>query len=295
MRGGEVHMVLESVGFFDLFPERPARRLVVRIHADDVDDIVTRVTRGPGNGVAAAVGCEIETEFLARNGAHGGDNAVPVHFPRRRGGPAAMRVRGSVHLPAQHDHRIGHTETDQPSRQGAEVLVVPACRAFVQLTADDRVPDVVLVALQHGNVEYEQSVVPGLSPLGPVLQEVRGALDVGPQVPREIGVPDADIRTAEPGLEGGNALDSLGAVVEIGAHRGRGCPRRSACVRRTVRNWRSVRIGRCRTRGKEGGRDHTQARDRQPSATGSLEHIYAPCESEPLPRPRMVTLAQKYF
>lgn len=217
---GEVHVFLEAVGLFDLFVERQSGGLVVGVHPDDVDRVVTRITLRPGNGVPAAGRREVEPEFLPRHGPHRGDDSVPVLLPGLRVGPAPMGVRDAVHLPAEHDDRVRHLQLDEPLGELAEVVIELSGRALPQQLPDFGVGDVVLVALQHGHVEDEHPVVLLPPPVRPHVEEAGGALDVAPAVAGQIGVAHAQLGVAQPAAELGDPGHAAGAVVEVGAEDG---------------------------------------------------------------------------
>lgn len=129
-----------------------------------------------------------------------------------------MGVVEAVHLPAEHDDRVRHSEPDQTLGQALEVVVVLTLRAGAEQLGDRAVGDVGLVACQHGHVQDEQPIGSRLAPPCPAGQEIGCPLDVRPGVAGEVGVPGAHLGTAEPAREVLHLLDAGRVVVEIGAH-----------------------------------------------------------------------------
>ncbi len=180
----------------------------------------------PRHGVAAAVGRELEPEFLAGDGTHRGDDAVPVLLPVLRVGAAAVGVGDAVHLPAEDQDGVRDLQGDEPLGEGAEVVVELVSRAAPQQLADLTVGHARLVALLKRDVEDEHPLVVGVAPARPVLEEADVALDVLPVVTGQVGVAHAQFRAAEPAAELLHPLHAARVGGQEGAERRhalRGC------------------------------------------------------------------------
>ncbi len=219
MLRGEVDVLLQAVRVVDLVVEGLAGRLVVGVHPDDVDHVIARVALGPRHRVPPPARREVEAELLAGNRAHRRDDALPVRLPRRGIGAAPVGVGRAVHLPAEHDHRVRDAQPHQTLGEPGEVVVVLTGRTRPEQGADLAVGDPLLVALQHRYVQDEHPVRVRPLPLRPGFQERGGALDVHPQIARQVGVAHAQLGPAEPARQFGHAADPVRSVVQIRAVR----------------------------------------------------------------------------
>lgn len=196
----EIGVRLQAVRLGDELVEVVARRLVVVVHADDVDHVVARVALRPRDRVMAAVGREVEAEVLPLHRAHRGDDASPVGLPRGGVGPAPAGVGGAVHLPAEHDDRLAQARGHQPGGEQVEGLVEPAPHALGQEPRHDVVGQVALVRYDHRHVQRQLAPRPGGDPSGPGLQDEVRPGDGLPAVAGQVRTADLHL-AAQPGLE----------------------------------------------------------------------------------------------
>lgn len=185
--GRELGLGPQPVRLLDVVGELLARPLVVAVHADDVDHVVTRVALRPRDRVVPPVGGEVELEALAGRGAHGHDDAPPVLLPRLRVGGAPAGVRGAVHLPAEHDDRVSGAGGDQPPGQPLEVVVVEAARARGEPLGHRVVGHAGLVRGDHRHVQRQHPVGVGGPPAGPGAEDGLGSLDGLPSLAGQVG------------------------------------------------------------------------------------------------------------
>ena len=108
----------KPVRLLDVVRERRTRRLVVGVHADDVDDVVAWVALG-----STAIASAPRTGAKSNRNFWPGTERIVVTMrcqyclPRLRVGPAAVGVRGAVHLPAEHDHGVRHAPARPAARR----------------------------------------------------------------------------------------------------------------------------------------------------------------------------------
>ncbi len=196
--GRELHLVLQPVRLAHVVVEGAAGRLVVAVHAQDVDHVVPRVALRPRDRVQPPVRREVEPEALTRHRAHHRDDPPPVRLPGGRVGLAAVGVGDAVHLPAEGEHGVRATERHQTPGQLQEVPVEVAARALGQQPGHLAVRHVRLVRHQHRHTEDQHPGRVRLAPLRPQAEHHRLSLDVRPAVARQIGVPDLQVRVAQP-------------------------------------------------------------------------------------------------
>ncbi|SDL37744.1 hypothetical protein SAMN05421874_12095 [Nonomuraea maritima] len=202
---GELGLRLQPVRLVDVVGEVAPRPLVVGVHADDVDHVVTRVALGPGDRVAPAAGGEVEAELLAGRRAHGRHDAPPVVLPRLRVGRAPAGVGRAVHLPAQHDDRVAGAGRHQLAGQLPEVVVARAVRPRLQLARHRVVGHPGLVGGDHRHVQRQDAAGRGGLPAQPRIEDERRALDRLPSLTRQVGAAHRDL-APEPPLELGQVL-----------------------------------------------------------------------------------------
>ncbi len=198
---GEVGVRPQPVRLVDVVGELLPGPLVVAVHADDVDHVVTGVAVRPGDRVKPAAGGEVEAEALAGRLAHGRHDAPPVLLPRLRVGSAPAGVGGAVHLPAEHDDRVLGAGGDQLSGEFPEPAVVGAVRSLGQPPGHGAVGHLGLVRSDHRHVQRQDAARPGGSPAGPGVEDLRVAsLEGLPAFAGQIGAPDRHL-APQPRLE----------------------------------------------------------------------------------------------
>lgn len=222
---GEVGVRPQAVRLVDVFGELVPGPLVVAVHADDVDHVVTRVALRPGHRVEPAAGGEVEAEALAGRLAHGRHDAPPVLLPRLRVGSAPAGVGGAVHLPAEHDDRVTGAGGDQLPGELPEAAVMGAVRPLGQPSRHGVVGHHRLVRSDHRHVQRQDAARLGGPPARPRVEDLGVAsLEGLPAFAGEIGAPDRHPEP-QPRLEARQELGTARVGGEEDAQR-RGVARR---------------------------------------------------------------------